>query len=349
MCAKGFAPVVVSVILTRSTGHDNVEPGWHSARAPASPTVSWAPLRVGLLLFAFVVGITGCEAGDQASRVGTSGHPAASLSGDLLREDASVWEEQIQVNDDAGRVLTFSAPPRRIVSLVPSATEILVALGQSDALVARTDFDRIPALQHLPSVGGGLGASLEAILVAQPDLVVLFHGPSDAATPARLDALGIRYLAIRPDGIGDVFRIVGVLGEITSVRGAADSLRQSLAGELEEVRMASAGRRRPAVAILLGGNPPLVAGHGTFLHELVELAGGRNALDDGVGLYAPTSVEEILRRTPDLVLLSEGAVLPNALGHLPVRRVPAEVQIPGIALGASARLVFSLLHGESSP
>jgi len=258
------------------------------------------------------------------------------------------------VGDDAGRVLTFSAPPRRIVSLVPSATEILLALGKSEALVARTDFDRIPALQHLPSVGGGLGASLEAILAAQPDLVVLFHGPSDAATPARLDAFGVPYLAIRPDGIADVFRIIELLGRVTSVPASADSLRQSLESELEEIRTASAGRWHPEVAILLGGNPPLVASQGTFLHELVVLAGGRNALDAQGDLYTPTSVEEILRRTPDLLLLSEGAVLPNALGHLPVRRLPAEVQIPGIALGASARLIFSLLHEsllheESSP
>jgi len=344
MCAKGFPPVVPSVILTRSTGDDNVEPGGHRARTAARPTGTFAPLRCGLLLFAFVLGITGCGVGDQDSRVGSSRHPAASPSVELLREEASAPGELIHVGDDAGRVLTFSAPPRRIVSLVPSATEILLALGKSEALVARTDFDRIPALQHLPSVGGGLGASLEAILAAQPDLVVLFHGPSDAATPARLDAYGVPYLAIRPDGIADVFRIIELLGRVTSVPASADSLRRSLEGELEEIRIASAGRWHPTVTILLGGNPPLVASQGTFLHELVELAGGRNVLDAQGDLYTPTSVEEILLQAPDLLLLSEGAALPNALGHLPVRRLPAEVQIPGIALGASARLIFSLLH-----
>jgi len=305
--------------------------------------------RSGLLLLAFVLCTAGCGVGDQDSGIGAGGQdqPLPSLEG--TPGTASAPRGAVRVTDDAGRTLTLSAPPVRIVSLVPSATEILVALGQSHALVARTDFDRLPALQHLPSVGDGLGASMEPILAARPDLVVLFHGPSDAATPARLDAFGIPYLAIRPDGISDVFRIVDLLGRVASVSPAADSLRHRLEGELEDIRAAAAGLSPPTVAILLGGDPPLVAGSGTFLHELVEVAGGRNALEDRGDLYSPTSVEEILRRMPDLLLLSEGATLPNALGHLPVRRVPAEVQIPGIGLGASARLIFSHLHGDHSP
>jgi len=305
--------------------------------------------RAGVLLLGFVLFTAGCGVGDRDSGIGTDGQDHPSPSPEGTSETASAPGEEVRVTDDAGQILTLSAPPGRIVSLVPSATEILVALGQTDALVARTDFDRIPALQHLPSVGGGLGASMEPILAARPDLVVLFHGPSDAATPARLDAFGIPYLAIRPDGISDVFRIVDLLGRVASVSAAADSLRHRLAGELEDIRAAAAGLPPPTVAILLGGDPPLVAGSGTFLHELVEVAGGRNALEDRGDLYSPTSVEEILRRMPDLLLLSEGAIPPNALGQLPVRRVPAEVQVPGIGLGASARLIFSLLHGDGSP
>jgi iron complex transport system substrate-binding protein len=249
------------------------------------------------------------------------------------------------VRDDAGRDVLLPAPPERIVSLVPSATTILLALGQESAFVGRTDFDDAPALSGLPSVGGGLGASTETIVSLRPDLVVRFDAASDPHTPRQLDAAGVPHLAIRPDGIDDVFRIIGLLGEAVGRAEAADSIRTAVQGELDQVsaRVAGAPRRRVAI---LGGNPPLAAGPGTFLHELVEIAGGTNALADAGTLYSPVSVEVLLSRDLDLLLVSEGTSLPSALHALPSARIPPDVELPGLGLGASARTLAEILHPD---
>jgi len=250
--------------------------------------------------------------------------------------------------DDAGRQVVFSAPPERIVSLVPSGTSILLALGQAGRIVGRTDFDTESAVAALPSVGGGLGSSIETIVSLRPDLVVRFDAGSDAATPRQLDAAGIRHLAIRPDGIGDVMRIIDLLGQAVNRMETADSLRLALAGQLDDVERRVAGVPRTRVAIL-GGNPPLAAGSGTFLHELVELAGGSNVFADAGTLYAPVSVEAVLDRNPELILVSDGTPLPEALRGLPRKPLPPEVEIPGLGLGVSAQIVAGLLHPELFP
>jgi iron complex transport system substrate-binding protein len=255
----------------------------------------------------------------------------------------------VRITDDSGREVELGTPPERILSLVPSATEILLALGLEGDLVGRTDYDRDPAVAHLPSVGGGLEASTEVIVSLDPDLVIRFDAGSDPRTPARLDALGIRHVAIRPDGVDDVFRIVALLGTTTGKSREAMALERRLRDELDDVASQVAELPRPDVVILLGGSPPLVAGSGTFLDELVQVAGGRNIFADIEELYAPVSIEELLRREPGIIVLSEGGTLPSALSAIPVVRIPSEVQIPGVDLGASALLLAHLLHPSIAP
>jgi len=266
-------------------------------------------------------------------------------------QDAEVSPEgfPVRITDDSGREVELGTPPERILSLVPSATEILLALGLEGDLVGRTDYDRDPTVAHLPSVGGGLEASTEVIVSLDPDLVIRFDAGSDPRTPARLDALGIRHLAIRPDGVDDVFRIVALLGTTTGRLREAMALERLLRDELDDVASQVAELPRPDVVILLGGSPPLVAGSGTFLHELVQVAGGRNVFADIEELYAPVSIEELLRREPGIIVLSEGGTLPSALSNIPVVRIPSEVQIPGVDLGASALLLAHLLHPSIAP
>ncbi len=254
-----------------------------------------------------------------------------------------------EVVDQADRVVRFEEPPLRIVSLVPSATEILVALGQTYRLVGRTDHDRTGELAHLPSVGGGLEPSLERLVALEPDLVIRFHGPSDPVTPSSLDARGVPHLAVRPDRIDDVRRLVSSLGRVVGVPERADSLLTRMDRELDAVARDVEGLPQPTVAFLLGGNPPLVAGAGTFVHELLELAGGTNILADAGELYAPVSVEEIILREPDLLLVSEGGSIPPALGGIPSRTVSSEVEIPGVHMSHSAAELARALHPERAP
>jgi iron complex transport system substrate-binding protein len=240
------------------------------------------------------------------------------------------------------------AAPERVVSLVPAATEILLALGMLDRIVARNDFDRDPSLQALPSVGGGLHPSMERLVAVEPDLVIRFEGEQDRATPAALDRAGIAHIGVRPDRIEDVRRIVLQLGGIMGVPGRAETLVAELDRELDEVRAGAPSTDRPRVAFLLGGSPPWAVGPDTFLSELLEIAGGENVLADAGPLYGPVSVETILARRVDLILIPEGNRLPAALAHLPVRRVPEAVQSPGLGLGSSARAIARAIADASA-
>lgn len=250
----------------------------------------------------------------------------------------------VQLIDAAGTRHTFENAPRRIVSLVPSATEALLAMAGADNLVGRTDYDRMPELHDLPSVGGGLQPNLEILVSLDLDLVIRFAGDSDLATAERLTDLAIPHFAVQPDGIEDVFTIIRDLGQITGKVDAATELLGEIRDALGDVAQRVAGLPEPRVAYLLGGDPPWVAGSGTYIDELITAAGGDNVFGDLGPLYAPVSVEALLDRRLDLILLSDGLTRPPALGHLPTAMLPPSVEIPGPRLGQAARDIARLIH-----
>jgi len=282
--------------------------------------------------------LTGC---------GGDGHAPEAPDGAGPTNDTSGFP--VAIVDDEGARISLSAAPTRIVSLVPSSTEILRAIGLTDHLVGRTDFDTDPDLAHLPSVGGGLEPSPERLISLEPDLVIRFGGESDRATPGHLDRSGIPHIAVRPDRIRDIRRIIALLGDATGRPESADSLLQVMDEELEALTRAVEGVSRPSVAFVLGGDPPWLVGPDTYLNELLELAGARNAFTDVGRDYAPMSVEEILRREVDLLLALPDARIPSALRDLPLRRVPGELQLPDHRVARSARILARTLHPERFP
>jgi iron complex transport system substrate-binding protein len=302
---------------------------------PAARTraLRWALTRAlsPLFLFTLLLPLAGCGEGDPP--------PAPSAP----EEDRPY---PLTLRDDAGREVVLEEEPLRIISLVPSATGIFQALGEGTRLVGRTDYDLDPELSHLPSVGGGLHPSIERLVALAPDLVVRFEGESDQATPAALDAAGIQHIAVRPDTIGDIRRMIGTLARITDASEEGERLLTLMDGELDRVRRLVEGEPRVRVAFVLGGDPPWLAGRGTFLHELLEVAGGENVFGDVGPLYSPVSVEEVIRRAPTLLLAPDGARIPTGLAHLPLRRVPADVQAPGHGVGSSAVEVARVIHPE---
>jgi iron complex transport system substrate-binding protein len=295
-------------------------------------------LFVGCVLV-LLAGSSGCGEGPETDEQGPGASRAVEGTGDF----------PLTVVDDEDRRWTFQTSPQMILSLVPSATDALRAMGLEDRLVGRTDYDTDPALAHLPSVGGGLEPSPERLISISPDLVVRFAAESDRATPAHLDRAGIPHLAVRPDQVDDIRRAIGLLGRVTGRSFEADSLIRALDRELAEVAGAVEGAPRPRVAFLLGGDPPWLVGPGTFLHEILEVAGGENVFSDLENRYAPVSVEELVRRTPEVLITFPNARIPIGLEGVPVRRVPAELQTPGYQVAASARILARALHPERFP
>ncbi|CAN5819995.1 helical backbone metal receptor [soil metagenome] len=303
-----------------------------------------------LLVAALLFGGCGPDSDAPPGDPGDAFTPPATSTPDRAGEPGAPegWTPRT-VTDHADRSWSLEDPPRRIVSLVPSATLLLLELEQGGRLVGRTDYDTDPRVSSLPSVGGGLGPSLEVLLSLRPDLVLRFGGPTDLETPRRLDQAGIPHLALRPDHLDDVYRIARLLGEVTGREGAAESLEARLRGELAAVARAVDGAERPRVGILLGGDPPWVAGGETFIHDVVTVAGGVNVFADDGPLYAPISVEEVLNRRPDVLLMSEGARVPAALTRIRVLRAPPSLQSPGPDLADAAWAVARLLHPDRVP
>jgi len=249
--------------------------------------------------------------------------------------------------DAAGQTLTLDRPPDRIISLVPSASLVLLALDAGTRLVGRTDFDTAQALAYLPSVGGGLNPNLEAVLALNPDLVIRFAGESDPTTPERLEDLDIPHLAVRPDGLDDIRRTIHQLGMVTGQLRVADSILSAMDLQLDSLRSRLADRPRVRVAYLLGGSPPWVAGPGSYLHQLLELAGARNVFSDLKSLYGPVNTEVFLVREMDLILVPQGSDFGIPETSVPIRRASPALEIPGPDLARQAWALAKIIHPEA--
>jgi iron complex transport system substrate-binding protein len=271
--------------------------------------------------------------------VGCGGEPSSDVAGSA---------ETIRVMDASGAEVVLAAPARRIVSLVPSATETLRAIGAAEALVGRTDFDTEAWASALPSVGGGLEPNMEAIVALRPDLVIRFEGTQDPRTPVRLDELGITHLSVRPDHVEDIYTTAIVLGTISDRESQADSLVHSIQERLHELSQVTGRLPRRRVAYVLGGTPPWVAGPGTFIDEVVSLVGGDNVFADLGALYSSVSPEQLRSRDIDVVLVSgatafDATLTPSAR----IEDVGDALEIPGPDVVDAAYYVAELLHGRS--
>ena len=201
----------------------------------------------------------------------------------------------------------LKAPPARIVSLVPATTELVFALGAGDRLVGRTTWCDYPAAAAaVPNLGNGIDPNVEAVVGAKPDLVLLYKSGANRAAAERFRALGIPTLELATDRIADFDRITRLLGAALGRREEAESLVVRTARDLEAASRPLAGppSRPPTVFILAWDRPAMTLGRGSFLSEIVQHAGARNAFDDLATSSAPVSIEAVAARDPDYILVS---------------------------------------------
>lgn len=267
----------------------------------------------------------------------------------------------ITVTDGATRTVSLAAPARRVVSMMPALTEWIIAMGAADRLVARTDYDHDPAVEHLPSVGGGLTPSVEWLAARQPDLVLAWPDAPSRSLVSRLEALGIPVYTAPSETVEEALTAAHDVGRLLGVETEARSAIQEVRTGLDSVAAAVAGRPRPDVLFLIGIDPVMAAGPGTFLHQLVTRAGGRNTLDGTSILWPQLSLEEVVRRAPDVVIVG-GAGVADPLTVLRQRpgwrTVPAVraghvfavdpdfVNRPGPRLDEAAAHLAAIIHGD---
>ena len=260
------------------------------------------------------------------------------------------------IRDDFGDTLRLTTPPRRIISLNPATTELFFALGAGGRLVGRTHFDLYPAAaQAVPDLGNGMQPNVEAVLGARPDLVVLYASNDNRDAAVRFRAAGVQTLTLRVDRIADFRRTVmtlgAVLGDTVSARAVVDSVTRTLDG----VRAATRGRPKPTAFWKAWDSPVIAIGGGSFLTELVEIAGGRNIYGDDPRPSLDVTIEDVVRRDPDVILAGpESAARMRAAPAWRALRAVRDGRVlivdttlvgrPGVRLGEAAVSLARLLH-----
>lgn len=209
------------------------------------------------------------------------------------------------MRDMLGREVALAAPPARIVSLVPSATEILFALGADARVVGVTDYcDFPPAARAKPSVGGMINPSLETLLTLEPDLVIATDEGNREETFTQLGRLGIPLFLVRAHRVGDVTDVITRLGALTGTDATARSLVTSMDRRVERVRRAVASLRRPRVLYVVWPDPLLVPARDAIVTELIQIAGGDSVTAADAEAYPRFSLEAAIARDPEVIILA---------------------------------------------
>ena len=202
-----------------------------------------------------------------------------------------------------------AGPSQRIVSLLPSFTEILFDIGAGDRVVGRTQWcDYPPAALAVPSVGEGLPPNIEAVAARRPDLVVLYNAGPNATAAKQLERLGIRTVLIDLNRLEDLGPAARTLGKLTGREQQAESLATAMDG--------LAARPPPSattsLAFVVWDNPPIIIGHGSYLDQLAAQAGARNVFGDITAPSAQVALETIVARDPQwIAVLSDSAAPPG--------------------------------------
>ena len=211
------------------------------------------------------------------------------------------------------REVTLTQPAQRIVSLAPSNTELLFAVGAGEQVVGREDFSDYPAeALDVPSVGGSMGEyNLEAIVALQPDLVLLteLHSPELVQS---LEGLGLTVFYLgNPVVLEDLYTNIETVGKLTGHEGEAAALVADLTSRVSKVDALVAGTTsRPVIFYELDATDPAkpwTAGPGTFVEQLVSRAGGVNLGTSLEGAWVQISQEELIIQDPNMIFLGDAA------------------------------------------
>ncbi len=249
---------------------------------------------------------------------------------------------RVIVRDSLGHDVALGSSPRRIVSLVPSATEILFAIGADDRLVGVTDFcDFPPAARKKRSVGGMIDPSLEAIVALHPDLVIATRDGNREETVTQLERLRIPTFLVEAHRVADVATIIGALAELTDHRAGGASVTSGLEKRLAAVRNTVAPWPRPRVLYVVWPDPVMVPGRDALVTELIRVAGGDSVSATEPQSYPQFSIEAAVARHPDLVVFANHGAGSTAM---PTERWERLTRLPTLHGARIVSVDGNLLH-----
>ncbi len=263
----------------------------------------------------------------------------------------------LTVSDALGRTVTLAHQPQRIISLAPSITEILFALGLDDRIAGISDADDYPPdrIKGKPRIGG-VQVNVEMLVGLRPDLILgmlsLQRGQLE-----RLVALRLPVVAVDARSLPDVYAQVTLIGRLTGREDAARRLTAQMQTEAQAVSSAVRGSRPPRVYVEIWGDPPTAAGGDTFVDDLLRRAGGRNIFSDVAG-WPQVAGETVIALNPEVIILTYAgrsqvlqrpgwADVAGVRSHRVVEVPSALVSRPGPRLILGLERLARVLHPEA--
>ena len=261
-----------------------------------------------LPLIVLLIVVTACAAPATTPSPTASGSDAGSTPS--VVPSAAAYPATL--TDDAGRELVLDSEPRRIVSLAPSNTEIVCALGACDRLVGVTDYDAFPPeVADIDDVVIAAAVDVELVVAAEPDLIL---AAGNLVTPAtvidQLDELGLPVLVLYPETLDEVYADIRLIGSALDREPEADELVGGLEDRVADVVEAVGDAERPLTLyeVFYSEGTTYTAGEGSFLASLLELAGATPLTGNAQGVLG---AEELVAADPELILLGTASYEPS--------------------------------------
>lgn len=213
----------------------------------------------------------------------------------------------VTIIDDGGYTVTVDKEPNTIVSLAPTNTEILFALGLGDKVIGDTDYCNYPEeAKTLPKIGGYSTINIEKIVALNPDIIYANHN-NGYDNIEHLKSLGCTVILINPESIDGIYNAIEITGKTLGAEAEAEALIAEISGGIAEITEKLVGvESRPTVMHAMSVDPYWVSGSQTFQDELISLAGAVNAFSD-VESWGTVTIEKLITASPDIILTDPGA------------------------------------------
>lgn len=217
----------------------------------------------------------------------------------------------LTITDDLGRQVTVKKTPQRIVSLAPSNTEILFALGLGDRVVGVTTFCDYPAeAKKKEKIGGFKNPNLEKVIALKPDLVLATGGIQQPFIQ-ELEKAGIPVFVLHPKNLNQIIAGIQTVGKITGQLEESKRLTARMSKTIADIssKVTSQKKRsRPKVFVEIFNQPLYSAGAGTFINDLIKISGGKNIAAQAGSGYVVYSLENLLKEDPDIYIAMKGSM-----------------------------------------
>ena len=211
----------------------------------------------------------------------------------------------LKFKDEVGKEVTLPFPPKRIVSLAPNITEILFSLGLDEEIVGVSIHCNFPEkAKSRAQVGSYISLDFEKITSLKPDLIIATGAGNTRDMVDRLEKLGFKTYTIFPKNFDDILQSIGHIGQVVNRDTKARVIIEGMRKRKQRVVELTQGLSRPKVFIQIGDAPMVTVGKGSFADDLIRIAGGENIAGNEKELYPRFGMEEILKRSPEVIVIS---------------------------------------------